>query len=335
MLIALGKVAIELSSSQLGRIMALVTSLGRGDDRKSLTKGVIALETAVKFYADHSQGNPDEKPATVSMAVDKLITQWKADGMNPKYVSNAGGILRRFAATYPDRLVSTMTAGQIQAWILTLSEGMRVGAKARVSALYSFCILQGWVNNNPCVAFKLHRRAAKAVIVPTPQEVNQFLKTASQAEWKPLLAYFAVRFFSGLRRDEASQIQWKHIDLSAKKLRVPQWIAAKRGPAREVPIADNFAKWLEYCRGNDNDKVAPPGIERLEHAYRKQFNFTGSKWQNALRHCFGSYRYPQLQNLDVLAGEMGNSRRVLCTHYVGAVSAKDVADYWAIVPTQS
>lgn len=92
--------------------------LPQGESRKVMTQGVVALEKAVKFFCDHVKNQPQEKPKVISDAVEELLAVWKSERKDRLYISNAGGILRRFAAAHPGVLVSTLTAGNIQTWLL-------------------------------------------------------------------------------------------------------------------------------------------------------------------------------------------------------------------------
>jgi hypothetical protein len=59
----------------------------------------------------------------------------------------------------------------------------------------------------------------------------------------------------------------------------------------------------------------------------------GVQWkQNALRHSFGSYRLPALNDAPKLALEMGNSPAMIFRHYRELVKPAEAEKFWAIMP---
>lgn len=334
---AFGQMAVELTGSQLGRVMSLATDLARQmGEGTPLSQGIVQLEKAVQFWNEQKEALAEQERAgaiPLDQAIEELVGVWTKEDRDKGYVANAGAILRRFAADHSGKRFTEITADQIREWVLKQSPGTQVSSKARVSVLFSYALLKGWVKVNPCALFKMPRQKRKAVEIPRAEEIQGFLQAAQKPEWESIVPYLTLRLFSGIRGDEACLLEWKHIDFERSKVVVPFGIAAKGGPAREVPMSENLTIWLRAYRSESAfGRIAPNRVKSIEAKFRKTHQFTGPKWFNVLRHCFGSYRYPQLGSLDRLADEMGNSRRVLSSHYVGAVVPEDVFVFWSVVP---
>lgn len=325
---SLGAGAAALTPGQFGRLLTLLHKIGGGEEH--IAEGLDRLEAAAKFYERHCP--EDTKPKMVGEVVDSMLSLWRSENKNKDYIRNGGGICRRFGQDFSTRPISLVTPAEVQKWVLTQAMGVQLASKARLSALFAHAALNGWITQNPCSLFSLPKRKRKAVEVPSPHEIRRFLALASLPEWNALLPYFCLRFFCGVRQEEAEKLEWSHVDLGRKILSVPVGVAAKGGPARTVPIADNLFDWLVCHKPTEPAKIAPANLKRLENNFRKMGGFVGPLWMNALRHAYGSYRYPVLGNFDVLAGEMGNSRRVLSDHYVGAVDPADVPIFWSLTP---
>jgi len=333
---AFGQTGIELTGSQFGRVFRLIEGLAEDGDpgRPRISIGVLALEDAVDFWLKHRHTIVAKRASAVLVgdAVERMIVQWERENKNRGYIATARGLLRRFARDYPKATLAQLTPIVLKNWILQQPPGIRVSCKARLSALFAFGIMNTWVERNPCTLFTLPRTKKQAVVVPVAAEIERFMRTTEEDEWKTLAPYFALRFFCGVRREEAIKLCWQHLDVEKRKLMVPVGIAAKNGPAREVPLSDNAIAWLTaYRRGESVERIAPDDNLKLEAAFRKT-GFRDAIWHNALRHAYGSYRYPLIENLEKLATEMGNSKRVLLSHYLGSVASDDVPRFWAIMP---
>lgn len=335
---AFGESALELTGGQLGRVLSLVYDLAplKADGSKQLTEGVIELELAAKAWVKERQTEKEKlagQAITVGDAIARLISAWKKEGKNKQYISNAGGVLRRYAADYSNILLRDCQPAAVKDWVLGFNSGMRPTAKARLSALFAFGVLNRWISENPCALFRLDRQKKQVVVVPKPDQIQEFLRLAELPGWKVLVPYFALRFFSGLRASEAVALRWEHVSFEGNKIIVPAGIAAKNGPARQIPASANLIAWLrKYSPERLAGQIAPQNVGELEKDFRRENGYATDEWHNALRHAYGSYRASKVGSLDQLALEMGNSRQVLCSHYLGAVSDAEAEAFWAILP---
>jgi hypothetical protein len=107
---------------------------------------------------------------------------------------------------------------------------------------------------------------------------------------------------------------------------------AKTATRRIVPIPENLAHWLA---------VAPRTAERVwQHskawffeAMRNAAADAKIKWkQNALRHSFISYRLAEIQDVNRVALEAGNSPQMIFRHYRELTTPEQARTWFAIAP---
>jgi integrase len=157
----------------------------------------------------------------------------------------------------------------------------------------------------------------------TPAEAKLLLEHVSP-RWLPCLA---LGLFAGLRSSEILRLDWgafkfdlqDHEDRPAPVIAVNRKVARKTRLSRLVPIQPNLVTWLQPYR----DRVGPlyPGNFKtnenarcLEAARLRRATGLPRK-DNALRHSFGSYRLAVIRDYTLVAGEMGNSPRMIRESY--------------------
>src|SRR5262249_49404539 len=107
---------------------------------------------------------------------------------------------------------------------------------------------------------------------------------------------------------------------------------AKTAARRIVPISDNLARWLAIAPRNEA-RVWP----RSKWVFFKALQSTAAAakitWkQNALRHSFISYRLAEIQDVNRVALEAGNSPQMIFRHYRELVTPEQAATWFAIAP---
>ncbi len=123
---------------------------------------------------------------------------------------------------------------------------------------------------------------------------------------KGVKLYIAIAAFAGLRRAEIYRLEWKEVNLIRGYITVAV-DKAKTQARRLVPIAPNLRGWLE----------AVPVKEGLVVDYdpgyvSSVFRAAGIKEKrNALRHSYISYRVADIQDVNKVALEAGNSPEVI------------------------
>jgi hypothetical protein len=99
-----------------------------------------------------------------------------------------------------------------------------------------------------------------------------------------------------------------------------------------VPVSENLREWLRPHVGEG--KVVPSAeIYRKVTAVARHL---GIAWpHNGLRHSFISYRIAQVQNVQQVALEAGNSPDIIFRHYRELASEEQAAAWFTIRPNAS
>jgi len=159
---------------------------------------------------------------------------------------------------------------------------------------------------------------------------------AAAVEHEPsMVPALAVGFFAGLRTNELRQLDWKDIDIEARRITVIPAVAKKRR-ARHVQIEDNLAAWLLPYR-QPSGAIAPDGEKwrsRLD-ALREKAGVTWTK--NTMRHSYASHHLVKRGDAAKTALQLGHHRdtSMLFDHYRALVRAEDAASYFDIKPAEA
>jgi hypothetical protein len=312
-----------LTDGQRSRIMVVLEDLSEG---KGDTHAVMMLEKAGKLF---KETKAKEAGCTVSYAVEALIDHWKQAKMNGKYVSNAGGLLRRFASAHP-KPIKMLKPSEARAWWNSLGKNKKTG-KARLSALLTFAEENEWAENFVKGKMVLERSTPEPPEIPTFAEIKAELDFLVGSEkYRPLLRPYMLRLLAGPRTKESLDPRVREEE---GMLLVPTGAAAKRGPARLFKVPEYLA-WKKWCDEKKLPILSTGQFNKLDGEYRAERGMTHQKkWHNWQRHTYASYMISKLKgNAKKLAAQMGNSPQVLKNHYLGKVLAKDAHKLWTLTP---
>lgn len=108
---------------------------------------------------------------------------------------------------------------------------------------------------------------------------------------------------------------------------------AKTATRRIVPISENLSRWLAIAPRKENVRVWSHSKAWFFEALRDAAKDAKIKWkQNALRHSFISYRLAELQDVNRVALEAGNSPQMIFRHYRELATPEQAKTWFAIVP---
>jgi integrase len=314
----------------------------------------VTLLEAAKFYADHlSRVRSSE---TVAQVVKEILASKEHDNLRPRYLSDLRVRLNRFAESFGERKIASLTAGDIDGWLrgLQVKPLTRNTFRLRLSALFEYAIIRGWCQKNPTAEVPKIRASAAAIGVLTPEELARLLESASTET----LPYWLLGGFAGLRRAEIERLEWKDIHFDSGLIEVPA-LKAKTASRRFVQIQPNLAAWLEPDK-NRSGKVCPLNLRNLLDVDRvasgiwiapesaiKAFcerseierltyrvNAKLKPWpSNGLRHSFASYHLGHFRDAARLALELGHtSQDLIFRHYRELVKPDQAEKYWEIRP---
>jgi integrase len=313
-----------------------------------------SITEAVKFYAEHLRRETQSE--SVAHVVKEILASKEHDNLRPRYLTDLRARFNRFAETFGERKIASLSAGEIDGWLrgFAWKPITRNTIRLSLSTLFGYAEQRGWCQENPIAKVRKIRASGSPIGILTPEQLAKLLESARERT----LPYWLLGGFAGLRRAEIERLEWKdvHFDLvkyeqftaalateneeaisKAEKewrgsalVEVPA-LKSKTASRRFVQIEPNLAAWLEPYIGRTG-KVCPQNLRKLLEADRKAAGLTS--WPpNALRHSFASYHLAHFHNAAKLALELGHTdQELLFRHYRELVKPEAAAKYWNIRP---
>jgi integrase len=290
----------------------------------------VALVDAARFYARHH--GRDVKRKAVSDAIREMIETKKVGGVSDVYLNDLRYRLGLFANTFRCDLVS-LTPDDMQRFFDNIDLSAR-SFNNFLRTLKTFCRFaqdRGWLSKEIDLLGGVKRRKEKSTPVEifTPQEMVALLEHAT-AEIAPC---FALGAFAGLRSEEILRLDWEDVTRRPGFIEVAAH-KAKTAARRLVPITDNLRHWLRPLRSND---LVWQNTKAMFHKTRLRVAAeAGVRWkQNVLRHSFISYRLAQIQDVNRVALEAGNSPQMIFRHYRELTTPEQGCTWFSIAPATS
>ena len=300
---------------------------------------------AARFYADHlRRQSASEK---VSVAVKEFLTAREKDELSQRYLKDLKIRLNRFSQSFGERMLASVSPGQINEWLRAFKAFHRNTFRAQLSVLFSYAVERGWCLANPVAKVK-KVKAIPPIRILTSEQFAKVLESASDET----LPYWLIGGFAGLRRAEIERLEWKDIRFGSGLVEVPA-LKAKTASRRFVKIQPNLAAWLEPYKARTG-KVCPPNLRKLLETDRINAGWWTAKegavitpgkeidrgkirlkpWpSNGLRHSFASYHLAHFKDAARLALELGHTdQELLFRHYRELVTPDQAAKYWDIWP---
>jgi integrase len=303
-------------------------ALEYGEARKILDG--VGLVDAARFYARHH--GRDVKRKAVPDAVREMIEAKKIAGVSSVYLNDLRYRLGMFADCFRCDLVS-LTPDDMQSFFDSIDLSAR-SFNNFLRALKTFCRFaqdRGWLSKEADLLSGVKRRKEKSapVEILTPQEMVALLEHATPE----IAPCFALGAFAGLRSEEILRLEWGDVTRRPGFIEVAAH-KAKTATRRLVPITDNLAHWLGPLRANG---LVWQNTKGMFHKTRLRVAAqAGVKWkQNALRHSFISYRLAEIQDVNRVALEAGNSPQMIFRHYRELATPEQARTWFSIAPDAS
>jgi integrase len=288
--------------------------------------------------------------ATVATAFESFIATKKGEGLRPFSIEGLETRCGRFADDFASRPVCTLTAGEITDWLLTLTDTRgktAEGTKARavslltkrnyrrdVGTFLAYCEHRGWITANPIRKTSKIKPAKARPGTNTPQEIQRFFDNL--AETAPhLTPFWAVRFFAGIREQEALRMDWNMIDLAAKEIHLPDTIT-KTGHPRTIAMEPALVAFLKPCKARQGPITSTTTTAR-RYALAKLEKAAGLTLpKNSARHSFATYHLAAFRHAGETALQLGHggSPEMLHRHYRGVTDEAEARAFWKIRPAK-
>ena len=297
-------------------------------EARKLLDGV-PLVDAARFYARHHRRGVKRK--AVPDAVREMIEEKRLSGVSDVYLADLRYRLGMFADSFQCDLVSLSPDDmrsffeRIQLAPCSFNNFLRT--------LTTFCRFaqdRCWLSKEVDLLSGVKRRkeTRTPVEIFSPQEMAALLEHAT-----PQIApCFALGAFAGLRSEEILRLQWGDVTRRPGFVEVAAH-KAKTSARRLVPITDNLARWL-VPSGESSNALVWQDTKAVFHKERRRVaEAAGVRWkQNALRHSFISYRLAEIQDVNRVALEAGNSPQMIFRHYRELATPEQARTWFTIAP---
>jgi integrase len=289
----------------------------------------VPLVDAARFYSRHHGRGITRK--SVADAVDAMIVAKAAKGVSQVYLADLRYRLGVFKEAFHCD-VSAVAPDDVAAFFerLRLSPRSYNNFLRTVRTFLTFAQNRGWLSKEIDLLARVEKRSETRMPVEifTSSQLTALLKNAS----RELAPCFALAAFAGLRAEEILRLDWSDVERRPGFIEVAAH-KAKTATRRIVPISENLAHWLALAPRN-GERVWPHSKAWFFEAMRNAASDAKIKWkQNALRHSFISYRLAEIQDVNRVALEAGNSPQMIFRHYRELATPEQARTWFAIVPT--
>ncbi len=291
---------------------------------------------------------------TASCLLSDAVAAWLSDceGLRPKTQQGYKHTAGRLKSALGNRLLASLTAEDLQTALIPIGTPATAAAgQIRTGkAFWRWCAEKGWCDAESFKAVKLPKSTVEKgeIEILSPAEIEILLITAEE-HFPQSVASFALQLFAGIRVEEITRMEAKHI--TEDGIDLPGSVT-KKGRRRHITPSTTLAAWLakypfrpcpnwretsaavRRLAGWDvvsvilNERVKVGTMEELPEP-------TLGRWpQNALRHSHASYAVASGVPLESLLFEFGHAGNptLLRQHYVGRASKKQALEFFAIMP---
>jgi integrase len=306
-------------------------ALEYGEARK-LLDGVSLVEAA-RFYSRHHGRGITRK--SVAEAVDTMIAAKTVKGVSAVYLADLRyrlGVLKE--AFHCD--VNALTPDDLKVFFEL--QGAKLSARSHnnflrtIKTFLRFAQNHGWLSKEADLLSRVEKRSERPTPVEifTPAQIAALFKHASP-DISPCLALSA---FAGLRSEEVLRLDWSDVERRPGFIEVAAH-KAKTQARRIVPISHNLARWLAIAP-RKGQRVWLHSKAWFFEAMRNTANAAKINWkQNALRHSWISYRLAEIQDVNRIALEAGNSPQMIFRHYRELATPEQARTWFSIAPAAS
>jgi len=296
-------------------------------EARNILDGVPLIDAARFYTRHHGKGIKRE---SVASAVDEMIERKATKGVSELYLADLRyrlGVFKEAFHCDVNQLTPDDVAG--------VFDGLKLAPRSHnnfLGALRTFCRFaqkHDWLSKEVDLLSRVEQRNGK----PTPVEIftSKELGALLKAATPQVAPCIALGAFAGLRAEEILRLDWADVQ------RLPGFIEvaahkAKTAARRIVPIADNLSRWLAIAP-RKAERVWPLSKAWFFEAMRNAASDAKIKWkQNALRHSFISYRLAEIQDVNRVALEAGNSPQMIFRHYRELATPEQARTWFAIIP---
>jgi len=293
------------------------------------------ITNAVNFYIQHVLAY--RNAPTVKTVLAEILSHKLASGRRERTIRQFRFMCERFALSFGDRRLSTITHNEIRAWLSNeqvhgkkLSAVSVINYMVAIGNLFTFGVKHGYCDANPVKLIDRPSREAGDVHFLT---VDQVVALLIHSEKYDLVPYVALAVFAGLRPEkELRALDWQKINLTERTIRIDASLAKTR-QRRVVEITDALASYLTpYAKRKG--AVIPFDEQEFWRRWQQCRTDAGIvPWpHDVLRHSYATFHLAAFNDIGKLALQMGNSPQVIHSAYKGLVTKTDAERFFALRP---
>jgi integrase len=288
----------------------------------------VPLIDAARFYARHHGKGIKRK--SVAAAVEEMIDAKQRKGVSDVYLADLRYRLGVFKESFHCD-VNAIAPDDVAAFFenLKLSPRSHNNFLRALRTFFAYAQRHEWLSKEADLISRVDKRTEK----PTPVEIftNKELAALFKHASPQIAPCIALSAFAGLRAEEIMRLDWQDVERRPGFIEVAAH-KAKTATRRIVPVSDNLAKWLAIAPRN-GERVWPHSKPYFFEKLRNAADNAGITWkQNALRHSFISYRLAEIQDVNRVALEAGNSPQMIFRHYRELATPEQARTWFAIAP---
>lgn len=264
---------------------------------------------------------PEQKTPSLGRAIDDVLKAKQNANRSTRYVRSLGYYLRQFAREREKMPLAEITTESIEAWLSRYPCAYtRQTWLNRISTLFSFAVRRGYITANPCDRIERVSVDRKPPLILSPGHAKALLK-ATQSHIKP---YVILAMYAGIRPEEITRLDWSAINLETRTVKVD----GKTRRRRIVPLEPIAVKLLAKYR-KEKGPVTPSlsTLVRWKNRARKLIGQPRFP-QDLLRHTAASYLLALHQDAGKVSMMLGNSSKILLSHYHEPVAEKECKGFW-------
>ncbi len=309
----------------------------------------INLAQAAAFYATHHDKRA--KAPTLADAWDTALKH--RENHRPRTLADIRAWKKALPAWFMAMNCHDITAAHISKALDETTKGptrWKTGMR-NVSLVLGDVVKSGAIAENPVKKIQVKRNpeTSDEVSIYTPDELQAIFAACidypmkdenGKTEKHRLCAGCAIPFafmaFAGIRPEEITKLQWKHVSLELGNIRIGADVAKKMF-RRNVRVNPTLAAWIATVPENKRQGAIIPNSaddwRQKAAKVRSKAGIDGHEMQDALRHSYGSYMLATEGDLDALKADMGHSHiAVFFSHYHKAITKAEALPYWQVLP---
>lgn len=272
---------------------------------------------------------------TVGQLVDKFQAHKLLEKVDEQYQNEIKVHCRFIKRTWGDRRIDDLRKNEIETTLTKAHPKKNTRRKyLTFHKMFFNWVLgedKGYIITNPATGIKFKADNFEKEHY-TPEETKKLLRYVVENH-QPLVGYYALLAFAGLRPSEGARVQWKHINLSTGALHVIKGKTDARHVQLE-PVAIAWLKWHQENSPKDTPFVPKKNMFNLEREVREGFRKqNGDKWiADGLRHGFATFFRALKKSDNETAWYMGNSVQIVKKNYARSVPQSELDAFWGLTP---